>query len=325
MTKTTKWGLLGLGKIATKFATALTLTPHAEIYAVASRSQDKANNFAQKMNAAKAYGSYEALLDDSDVTVVYIATPHTYHTKWSIKAMEKGKAVLCEKPMAMNQKDAQRMIDCAKANQVFLMEALWTRFIPAYRKTKKLIKEGAIGDIKYLYADFGFSTSYKPRLFEKHLGGGSLLDVGIYPVFLAANLLGKPKSIQASAILSEKGVDETCSMLFDYGDKTAVLSSSMVIDQATEAVICGTKGRIKIPRRWHEPETVLVINKDTLINQFDFEEKGNKLEYEAMEVQRCLNAGKLESDMMSWADSLLLHGLLDAVRKKIGLVYEAFD
>lgn len=318
------WGIIGLGKISNKFATALPLVKTAKLYAVASRNQTKATEFATTYQAEVAYGSYKELFDDENIDVVYIGTPHVFHAENAIAAMEKGKAVLCEKPIAMNKKQAQIMFDCAKANQVFLMEALWTRFIPSFIKTKELVKNGTIGDVKNIIADFGFHSNATPdsRVFNPKLGGGSILDVGIYPIFLAISILGKPNNIKAFANLNDQNTDDACGMLFDYGNAIATLNSSLVSKQTVEATIFGTTGAIRLNNRFHEPTSISILRDSKVEQTIEFEELGNGMQYQAMEVEKCLQEGKIQSEMMSWSDSLSLHEVMDKVRQDAGIIYE---
>jgi len=199
MSRKIKWGIIGLGKIARKFADDLQLVANNELVAVASRSVERSQSFADHYQVKNYYGSYDEILQDDEVEVIYIATPHTGHYENTLKCLEYGKAVLCEKAFAMNLAQVEEMVAKAKEKQLFLMEALWTRFSPSMLKTIELVESGAIGNIRSIQADFGFNTPFNPdsRLFNKQLGGGSLLDVGIYPVFLASTLLGVPTSIVA--------------------------------------------------------------------------------------------------------------------------------
>ena len=318
------WGIIGLGKISNKFAEALKVVDDAVIDAVASRNQTKADEFAKKHQANKAYGAYDALFQDDEVEVVYIGTPHVFHAENAIAAMENGKAVLCEKPIAMNQKQAQKMFDCAKANNVFLMEALWTRFIPSFIKAKKLIENGTIGEVKNIIADFGFRSNLSPesRVFNPKLGGGSILDVGIYPIFLTTSILGKPNAIKAFANLNEQKTDDACNMVFDYGNAMASLTSSLVANQPIEATIFGTTGAIRLNNRFHEPTSVSILRNRQVEQIIEFSEHGNGMQYQAVEVQNCIKAGKVQSDLMSWNDSLLLHEVMDKVRQEAGVLYE---
>lgn len=319
-----KWGIIGLGNISNRFADALKVIDDAEIAAVASRNQAKADDFAERHHAQKAYDSYEKLFQDEEVQVVYIGTPHVFHAENAIAAMEHGKAVLCEKPIAMNRKQAQAMFDCAKANNVFLMEALWTRFIPSFQKAKALIENGTIGEVKNIIADFGFRSSHsaESRVFNRQLGGGSILDVGIYPIFVAVSILGKPKSIRAFAILNAQQTDDACNMIFEYDNALASLTSSLVANQQVEATIFGTEGTVRLNNRFHEPTTVSVLRQFEEVERFTFEETGNGMQYQAIEVQQCIQRGEIESKLMSWQDSLLLNKVMDAVRKDAGVSYE---
>lgn len=318
------WGIIGLGKISNKFAAAMKLVESANLYAVASRNQAKADDFAAVHQAEVAYGSYAALFQDEKVAVVYVGTPHVFHAENAIAAMENGKAVLCEKPIAMNSVEAKRMFDCAKANNVFLMEALWTRFIPSFIKAKELVENGAIGEVKNIVADFGFRSSADAdsRVFNPSLGGGSILDVGIYPIFLATSILGKPQNIKAIANLNAQKTDDSCGMLFDYGNAMANLTSSLVANQKVEATIFGTTGAIQLNNRFHEPTSISIFrNFKEEEKRITFEEKGSGMQYQIFEVENCLKNKKIESKMMSWSDSLLLHEVIDWVRMEAGVRY----
>lgn len=321
--KNMNWGIIGLGKISNKFATALKLVESANLYAVASRNQAKADDFLVTHQAEVAYDSYEALFQDESIDVVYIGTPHVFHAENAILAMENGKSVLCEKPIAMNHGEAKQMFDCAKANNVFLMEALWTRFIPSFIKAKELVESGTIGEVKNIIADFGFrsSSSADSRVFNPNLGGGSILDVGIYPIFLATSILGKPKNIKAIANLNDQKTDDSCGMLFDYGNAMANLTSSLVANQKVEATIFGTTGAIQLNNRFHEPTSVSIFRDFKEEQTFEFKEKGSGMQYQIFEVEHCLKNKKIESEMMSWSDSLLLHEVMDWVRMDAGVCY----
>lgn len=319
------WGIIGLGKISNKFADALKLVSEANLYAVASRNQAKADEFAATHGANIAYESYKALFQDDNVDIVYIGTPHVFHAENAIAAMENGKAVLCEKPIAMNRKQAQTMFDCAKANNVFLMEALWTRFVPSFIKAKTLVENGTIGEVKNIVADFCFrSSSFDPsgRLFNPNLGGGSILDVGIYPIFLAVSILGKPNNIKAVANLNEQKTDDSCGMLFDYGNAMASLTSSVVVKQPVEATIFGTTGTIRLHNRFHEPTSISILRDSEIEQIIDFEKVGTGMHYQIYEAEKCVKAGKIESELMSWSDSLLLHEVMDDVRKEANVIYK---
>ncbi|MFY0674004.1 MAG: Gfo/Idh/MocA family oxidoreductase [Bacteroidia bacterium] len=323
MEKRLKWGIIGLGKIANKFAADLRLSETAVLHAVASRSHQKANEFAHKYESVKAYGSYDALVKDPEVDVVYVATPHVFHFEITMMCLEHGKHVLCEKPMGMNAVQVGEMMALAKKKGLFLMEGIWTRFHPSTQKVLELINRGTVGEINHLRADFGFAAAFDPekRLFNKSLGGGSLLDVGLYPVYLSLQLLGKPQSIAAQARFTQTGVDDFCTMAFDYGNKVkAHLESSLAINTSTEAYIVGTEGAIKLHSRFHECKRISLF-KNGEESTFDFEIKGNGYIYEIDEVNRCISQGKAESEKLPLTLSLTLSYTLDLILSEIRLEY----
>jgi len=325
MGKKTNWGIIGLGKIARHFANDLQKVTHAKLYAVASRTEQKAKQFAEEYEVPNYFGSYEAMMQCPDLDVVYIATPHPMHFANTLLCLENKIPVLCEKPFAMNGDEVKKMIQSARDNDTFLMEAIWTRFLPNTLKILEVIKSGAIGELVSLKADFGFRApvDLQGRLYNKKLGGGSLLDVGIYPVFLSLLLFGKPDEIKAFAKIGKTGVDENCSMLFRYtNDQQAILDATIINHTPTVAYIYGTKGRIKIHRRWHEANafTLFELDKDPQQFSFDYEDaKGYR--YEAAHVMQCLQQGKKESDILPLSFSADLMEFLDQVRGEIGLKY----
>ncbi len=328
MAKIFNWGIIGLGKIANKFAQDLQGMKSAKLHAVASRSLNKAKAFGEQYNVEHCYGSYHEMLHCPKLDVVYIATPHIFHSSNAIMCLNAKIPVLCEKPFAMNASEVRRMVAASKNNNTFLMEALWTRFLPTMKKTLSIIEKGTIGELTSIKADFGFKGTVDPetRLFNQNLGGGSLLDVGIYPVFLSLLLLGKPTDIKAVASIGKTNVDESCGMLLKYPDnKMAILHSSIVTKTSTEAYIYGTKGTIRINTRWHEPTslTVMVDGKEPKDYFFDFDSNGYR--YEAEEVHRCLRAKKLGSELLSHHFSLDLIELLDEIRMVAGIYYPNND
>lgn len=322
-----KWGIIGLGKIAGKFAEDLGTLPDAELFAVASRSIEKAKEFGNRFNAKYHYGSYQELMTNKEIDAVYIATPHAYHFENTIMCLEHKIPVLCEKPLAINSQQVIQMVNAAKANDTFLMEAIWTRFLPTITQVLKWIEQGTIGEIKMIKADFGFKATFDPasRLFNTDLGGGSLLDIGIYPCFLALLLLGKPEQIIASANIGQTQVDESCGFLFKYPQQLAILDSTIKAQTDTVALIYGDKGSIKINSRWHEPTslTLKIEGEDPRDLFFDYKSKGYS--YEAIEVMKCVREGKKESSTLPLSFSVDLMETLDSIRSKAGIYYPKYD
>ena len=281
--KTYNWGIIGLGTIAAKFAEGLSYLPNAKLFAVASRSQQKADNFAAKYKVPHAYGNYEDIVKNPDVDIIYIATPHTLHCENTIMCLEHYIPVLCEKPFAINAGQVKQMIDTAHKNKVLLMEAMWTAYLPSIRRINETISSGAIGEVKLIRADFGFIGDKNPsgRLFNMELGGGSLLDVGIYPAYLALEFLGKPKQIKAIASKGKTRVDESCAFIFQYpGGQLASLYSSIIAKTGIDAMITGTKGNIYIHGDFFMPARVSLIQKDS-DTELTPKYTGNGYNYEA--------------------------------------------
>lgn len=324
MQKTIKWGILGCGSIAHKFAHDLALVADSELVAVASRDISRAKAFGRSYRAKKCYGSYEALLNDPEVMVVYVATRHPYHASCTLLSLEHDKAVLCEKPFGMNAHEVLRMIQKAKDRGLFLMEALWTYFIPSVEKMMELIKKGRIGEVKMVHADFGFVGNPDPdgRLLNKELGGGSLLDIGIYPLFISLLTLGEPSQLKASASFSTTGVDESVGMLLHYPTGAmAILSSTFAVCTQVEALIHGTAGSIKLHRQFHHSSSLSIYEQGEKVEQLELPVMGHGYAHEIMHVNDCLKKGLKESLVMSHEFSTKLIRLLDGVRREIGLVY----
>ena len=321
--KKIKWGIIGLGAIAHKFATDLLTVNDAELYAVASRNQEKAHVFAEKFGAKKAYGSYEALANDATIDAVYIATPHALHKENAIMCLKNGIAVLCEKPFAMNAEEVEAMIACAKQHNTLLMEALWTNFLPHYQFVLKQLNNKTYGNILKMESDFGFQRDYvtSARLFNKAMGGGSLLDIGIYPIFAALSTLGLPKNIDAAATFFENGTDATCNMTFTYENNVkAYLKSSLVEVLPTQAIFYCEKAIIKINTMFHMPTTVsIIVDGKEDIKDFGYQTIG--YHYEAIHFNQLFRDGKTESDIMTFEFSRNLIKTLDAVRALIKLDY----
>ena len=325
MHRSYRWGILAPGNIAHKFAKGLQFVPGAELYAIGSRNGVKAQTFADQYHAPVSYDSYEALAADPEVDIIYIATPHTFHTENTLLCLEHGKAVLCEKPLAINSYQVEAMIQAAKRNNSFLMEALWSRFLPNIHKAKELAHSGKIGVINHLDADFGFKATYDPksRLFDPSLGGGALLDIGIYPLFFALYLFGEPIEVESDAKLAATGVDESCKVKLKFsGGETADLFFTVTEFTPVEARIIGNLGEIMMPNRWYQPVNLAITTEDGSEDiVMDF--VGNGYNYQAVEVQNCLDDGKIESTKWSHQDSLQLMRLMDKIREQCGIEYPA--
>jgi predicted dehydrogenase len=318
-----RWGILGTGGIAHKFATGLSVLSDAKLVAVGSRTQASADKFADEFNAPRRHASYEALANDPEVDAIYIATPHPFHKENTLLCLNAGKAVLVEKPFAINAAQAQEMINLSRQKRVFLMEAMWSRFLPAIVRVRELIASGTIGEVRMLNADFGFRTNVNPkgRLFDLALGGGALLDVGIYPLSLASLLLGTPKTIAAAGDIGSTGADEQNAILLNYDKgQLALLSSATRTNTLHEATIYGTDGYICIPDWWHAQKVILAVN-GKAPETLDIPHLGNGYPHEAMEVAACVQSGQIESKTMPLDESLTIVRTMDTIRAQWGLQY----
>ncbi|QSB26268.1 Gfo/Idh/MocA family protein [Flavobacterium sp. CLA17] len=315
-----KWGIIGLGNIANQFAIDLLLLDDAELTAVASRNRNKATEFAQKYNCTKAYDSYEALFEDDQVDIVYIATPHNSHAELAIKALESGKHVLCEKPMALSYQDAVRMVEASKKHNRFFMEAFWTRFIPTVQEVLEKVNQGVIGDIKAVQADFAFYANEAAggRLFDKNLGGGALFDIGVYPLFLSYVLLGLPKEITAKSIYHKNGIDLQTSMLLQYENAQSLLQASIVYDADMKATISGNKGRIELNSPWYVADGYTLF-KNEKEETFSLPNLGKGYTHEAIECHNCIKNNQIESKLWSHQNSLDLSRMVEEVKQQIRL------
>lgn len=327
MNKTIRWGILGCGKIARKFASDLRFVKDASLEAVASRDIDNAAAFAKEYNAAKSYVDYTAMLASPDIDVVYIATPHGLHYEHTMLCLEYDKAVLCEKAFALHAIQAKEMIAKAIEKKIFLMEALWSKFIPSYKKLISLKEEGALGNIKSVLINFGFipQPPVAKRIYDPALGGGTLLDIGIYNVFYALSVLGRPDIIEASITPASTGVDEQCAILFKYHNGAlAQLFSSYAAHLATEADFNGDKGRVRLTHRFYTPDAALEFYPGRVDSKQIIpvdKTEGFGYHYEAVHVGECLRHGLTESPVMTHADTILLMETLDEIRRKAGIRY----
>jgi predicted dehydrogenase len=327
--KIIRWGILGTGHIARKFASDLQLAGDSVLIAVGSRSQQSADEFNKEFPVQYCHYNYQELVQNPEVDVIYIATPHNLHYENTLLCLQHNKAVLCEKPFAMNSKQAVEMINIAKEKKLFLMEALWTKFHPHYIKMQEMIQQGLLGEIKAVLVNFGFKpTPLVPaRLFDPALGGGTVMDIGIYNVFIAMGILGKPDHIDAVMTPASTGIDEQCAILFSYKNGAlAQLFSTFSSNLATEADICGTEGRIRLTSRFYEPSSTVEFYKEKADKKQIIpvnKEPGFGYQYEARHVNDCLRRGLTESNIVSFADTLLLMETLDKIRKAAGIHYPA--
>ena len=325
MKKNYRWGILGAGKIADKFCTALSFVEGAEVYAIASRDMGNAKSFAEKYQATKCYNNYSDLMKDETVDIIYIATPHAFHYEQAMQCLQHKKPVLCEKPMTLSYHQTLALVTAAKEKNVFIMEGMWTSCMPFLDKIKSLIHDDVIGAPKFISADFGFFTPVdaESRLFKKSLGGGSLLDVGVYPVFLATVLLGEPSAIKSISKLTSTGVDEYCNMILEYDNKTtAQLLCSINFNTPIKANIIGEKGRIAIENPWFKATEFQLELNDGTVEKFSFSHQSNGFEYEIREVMYCLDNGLLESTKMPHHLTLSISKIMEDVLMQAGVKYE---
>lgn len=319
-----KWGIMAAGSIAESFAGDLAHAKNGEAYAIGSRNLEKAEAFAAKFGIPKAYGSYEELVADPDVDAVYVATPHPYHKENVMTALRAGKAVLCEKPFTVNASELEELVAYARERKLFLMEAMWTRFLPVIRRVREWLAAGRIGEVRLVKADFGFDAGWNPagRLLNPELGGGALLDAGIYPISFASMVLGPhPQSVQSSAHLGATGVDEHFSVLLTYGNGAiASLNGAVRLAIGNDAYIHGTNGKIYVPGFLNATSATLYVDgeePETVRDDRVF--KGYT--YEAEAVGQALHAGLTESSDISLDESLSILRLMDQIRGQWGLKY----
>lgn len=318
-----KWGILGCGKIAHKFVQDFEYVSNGEVIAAGSRSQEKAEEFAREYGISKAYGSYEALARDEDVDVIYIATPHNFHLDNMQLCFTHGKAVLCEKPITVNTEEFKQALAMAKAKNLFLMEAMWTWYLPAVIKAKEWIAAGKIGEVKFLRADFGFKAplDMESRIYNPHLAAGSLLDIGIYPLAIAEFLIDSDiKTMRSAGYLGNTNIDEYNAMTIEYENGViAQLSSTILTDLNNDAHIVGTEGLIKIENFWRSKTAILETKNGRETFSDDCPSHGYNYETEA--VNELLLAGKKESPIVTHQKTMKAMEKMDAIRKEIGLKY----
>ncbi len=324
-TKIYNWGILAPGRIARKFATELLQLGNARIFSVGSSNIERAKEFAEEFSAEHYYGNYEELVADPEVDIIYIASPHSHHAEHALLCLNHRKPVLCEKAFAINGKEVGQMLESARKNKVFLMEAMMVPHQPSYQEAKRIIDSGELGKVKYIQAWYGFNKSpYDPslRLMNPILGGGALLDIGIYPVFDTIYFLGEPELITAQAEFSATGIDQSISIRFDY---TAGLSASIFASFVTSAglgtdILCEF-GTIRLRRLSSLDQWMEVEIPSLGIERYDFDENSCGLKQEAAEAMRCLDGSRLESDLMPHTQSQSLMNTMDLIRQKAGIIY----
>jgi len=324
------WGIIGPGNIAHDFARDLRLVPVMQrITAVMGHSSQSTGEFAREFNVPASYTDIRDLVMDKNVDAVYIASPHPQHYEQALACLSHNKAVLCEKPMTINADQSRQLVAAAQKHKTFLMEGMWIRFLPSIQQLVSLISQGMIGNVVSIKASMNYKAppDLHSRYFDPAKGGGSLLDLGIYPVFLACLVLGRPRSVTAKAILSGEGIDKACSMLFEYrSGQKAILESSLLSSSDQPAEITGEKGTIKILHPWFEKSTGIELTVDgehPVIYPCNWE--GHGLHYEVREVINCIQQQKIESDAMSHAFSLDMIEVMDEIRRQIDVTYELYE
>jgi predicted dehydrogenase len=319
MGKSYNWGVWGAGHIANKFAGGLKELPNASRYAVAARSLERAEIFKANHGFEKAYGSYEAMLADPQVDAVYISTTNNLHCEHTMMCLEAGKAVLCEKPFASSREQVEKMIAKAQEKNVFLMEALWSRFLPSMIQFKQQAEQKTIGKPLLLQCNFGFISPFDPhkRIYDPALGGGSVPDIGIYPVFTAMYLFGYPAEIKVTSVPAPTGTDWTTAVLFKHkGKEISMLTSSFETNLDNEARLYGDNGYLKLHEMFHMPTKLSINRNNGREEEIPVFSTGNGYNYEAAEVMACLDKGLIESPDLPHAFSLDLITVLDEISRK---------
>lgn len=320
-----RWGIVGPGRIAEKMVSDFAHVPDATVLAVASRSADRAKAFAAKHGIERSYGSYRDMIADPDIDVLYIATPHTHHHAIGLAAASAGKALLVEKAFTATLAGAESLVDAVRKHDVFAMEAMWTRFQPAVVAARKLLADGAIGTVQSVQADLGVTRTFDPtdRVFAYELGGGALLDLGVYVVSFAQMVLGNPTSVSALGSLEPSGVDADATMLlgFDEG-RAATLMCSLHSPMPGHARIFGTTGWIDILPRFHHPNSFVLHRQGHESEQFDLPALGEGFSHELIEVTEAIKAGRTESAIMPLDDTLAVQRVLEDALTQLGVRFD---
>lgn len=324
MTDRLRWGILGTGGIARLFTSDLNLTDRA-VTAVGSRTQQSADAFASAFGIPRAHGSYEALAADPEVDVIYVSTPHPFHAEGARLALEHGKHVLVEKPFTLNAAEARAVVDLAAAKGLVVLEAMWTRWLPHMVRARELLASGALGEVRAVLADHDQKLPVNPehRLQNPALGGGALLDLGIYPVSFAWDVFGAPSSVHAISSPTATGVDRQTAIIFGYpGGEQAVLHTQLDARGPSTAAIIGTEARIQIDPVWYTPTSFSLIDpSDAVIERFEQEVPGRGMQFQAFELERLVAAGTVAGEVLPPEQSVAIMGTLDEIRRQIGLRY----
>ena len=320
-----RWGILGTGWIADRFVGDLKRLADQTVAAVGSRTLEGAQAFAGQHGIGRVHGSYQALVDDPAVDVIYVATPHPFHHPHARLALEAGKPVLLEKPFTMDAAEAADLAALAHKKGLFLMEAMWTRFLPHIAEVRSILSAGTLGEIVTIQADHGqwFEKNAEHRLFAPALGGGALLDLGVYPVSFASFVLGLPAKVTALSDRAFTGVDGQTSVVLQYASGAhAVLNTTLSAATPNRAAVVGTEARLEIDRTFYSPSTFTVTHRDgRVLRRFEVPYEGNGLREQAVEVARCLRSGLVESPLMTVGETVAIMGTMDEIRRQIGLVY----
>ncbi len=330
-----RWGFLGCGSIANRLGTDVSRLSDHKIQAIASRDGEKAAKYAEKFNVPTQHtgpDAYTKLVNDPEIDIIYVATPHNFHHEQALLALNAGKHVLCEKPFTVNLKEAEEVVAKAREKGLFLMEGVWSRCFPVWVKVRELIAEGTIGKVRQVYSDFGYGAGSldgnnqliignpNGRLFSKDLIGGGLMDVGVYPINIAMMLLGEPSVVKAFGQLGSTGVDENVGVVLGFPDGSlATCTTSIQVTTPFQTTIIGTKGKIEVPFWWRPKSLILTADGNT--ETLSFEHEGEGFQFEAIHVAECLRAGKTESEILPLDGTLAVMRVLDAVRAEIGLIY----
>lgn len=323
------WGILAPGRIARKFASELQQLDNARVYAVGSRDANRAKEFADEFGAHRHYNNYEDLVSDPEVDIIYIASPHSLHAEHALLCLNHHKPVLCEKALGLNRAEVDKMVGGARKNSVFFMEAFFVPHQPSYQEAKRIIESGELGKVNYIQGWFGFNKSpYDPgqRLMNPELGGGALLDIGLYPVFDTLYFLGEPDQINTNAEFSETGVDQSVSLRFEYsnGVSASVFASFMAAAGVGTDIFC-EKGTLRLRRASALEQSLEVDRPGTELKEYHWKENVCGLKLEAAEAMRCLDENRLQSDIMPHSMSLSLIKTLDRIRHKAGIIYPGRD